>query len=133
MRHSLDLLDRGQKDQNLSGWFFSIDINNGLEHLQKIILGWFLEVMNGYLMQPTCYIDRFYAQLPPFILVIPIQCEKATNGFIIDRCRRDDQFQVLPSLHDAFEEAEEHIIIDGPFMDIIQNDDRVLFQERAAV
>ena len=122
MRHSLDLLDRGQKDQNLSGWFFSVNVNNGLEHLQKIIFGGFLEVMNGYLMQPTCYIDRFYAQLPPLILVIPIQCEKAANSLIIDRRRRDDQFQVLPSLHDAFEETEEHIIIDRPFVDIIQND-----------
>ena len=122
MRHSLDLLDRGQKDQNLSGWFFSVNVNNGLEHLQKIIFGGFLEVMNGYLMQPTCYIDRFYAQLPPLILVIPIQCEKTTNSLIIDGRRRDDQFQVLPSLHDAFEETEEHIIIDRPFVDIIQND-----------
>lgn len=133
MRHSFDFLYRCQKHQNLSRWFFSIDINNGLEHLEKIVLRRFFEVMNGDLMQPTCYIDRFYAQFPPLTLVIPIQAEKPTNSLIIDGRRRDDQFQILSSLHDAFEEAEEHIIIDGPFVNIIQNDDGVLFEKRTTV
>lgn len=61
MRHALNLLYRGQKNQDLAGWFFSIDVDDGLKHLQKIIFGGVFEVMNGNLMQPTCYIDRFYA------------------------------------------------------------------------
>lgn len=61
MRHSLDLLHRSQENQNLASWLFSVYVNDGLKHLEEIVLGGFFEVVNGNLMQSTCDINRFYA------------------------------------------------------------------------
>jgi hypothetical protein len=104
-----------------------------LKDLEEVILGGFLEIVDGDLVQSSCNVDCLDLEASLLILVVSAGAEKGGNGVRIDRRRGDDDFEVVPALEDPLEEAEEDIEVDGPLVDIVQNDGRILLKERTAV
>lgn len=107
MRHSLYFLHWSQKHQNFSRWFFAVNVDDGLEYLEKIVFRWFFEIVYSHLVQSTCNVYRFNLELPGLLFVVLIDGEEGNECIIIDSRWSDDQFKVISTLHDAFEEAEQ--------------------------
>lgn len=55
------------------------------------------------------------------------------DGLVVECSRSDDNFEIFSFNEDDFQEAEQNLIINGPFVDIIQDDNRELIEQRIRV
>lgn len=84
-------------------------------------------------MEPACYVNWFDSEFFEVSLVVFFEGEKGNDWLVISCGRGDHYFQVASPSQYALQHAEKYIIVYRSLVHVVQDDRRILRQERIAV